>query len=120
FGIPIPNVARRAFQALPASLRYPAAKPASEPFMTLYRADPEDGVAWITGASTGLGRQLALDLAGEGFVVAATARDGERLLTLVKEAAGAPGRIVPYFCDVTDEHGMERTVAAIEKELGPV
>lgn len=88
--------------------------------MTLYRADPKDGVAWITGASTGLGRQFALDLAREGFVVAAMARDEERLLTLVEEAAGARGRIVPYFCDVTDERGMERTVAAIEKELGPI
>ena len=63
--------------------------------MTLYRADPTDGVAWITGASTGLGRQLALDPALEGFVVAAMARDEERLLTLAQGAAGARGRIVP-------------------------
>jgi NAD(P)-dependent dehydrogenase (short-subunit alcohol dehydrogenase family) len=88
--------------------------------MPLYRADPKDGVAWVTGASTGLGRQLALDLARQGYVVAATARDEDRLVTLVDEAAGAAGRIVPFLCDVTDERGMDRTVDAIEKQLGPI
>lgn len=89
--------------------------------MSLYRADPKDGVAWITGASTGIGRQLALDLARKGYVVAATARDEGGLASLTEEAhAAGIGRIVPFLCDVTDEAGMQRTVAAIEKELGPI
>jgi len=88
--------------------------------MTLYRAKPRDGVAWITGASTGLGRQLAIDLARAGYVVAATARDEARLVSLVTEAAGGPGRIVPFLCDVANETAMERTLDAIEAELGPV
>ena len=37
--------------------------------MGLYRARPEDGIAWITGASTGIGRQVALDLADIGYVM---------------------------------------------------
>ena len=88
--------------------------------MTLYRAGPGDGVAWITGTSTGIGRQLALDLAGEGYVVAATARDQKGMASLVREAEGKRGRIVSFPCDVTDEQGMERTAAAIERELGPI
>lgn len=88
--------------------------------MTLYRAKPSDGVAWITGASTGLGRQLALDLARKGYVVAATARDEARLVSLAAEATGMPGRIVPFLCDVANEAAMDRTVAAIEAELGPI
>ena len=88
--------------------------------MTLYRAKPQDGVAWITGASTGIGRQLALDLAREGYTVAVTARDQERMDTLAKEAEATPGRIVGYLCDVTDEPGMDRTVAQIETDLGPI
>lgn len=87
--------------------------------MTLYRADPKDGVAWITGASTGIGRQLALDLAGRGYVVAATAREEAELAELARACPG-PGRIVAFAQDVTDEAGMERTVASIEAELGPV
>lgn len=88
--------------------------------MELYRARPGDGVAWITGASTGIGRALALNLAREGYTVAATARDEDRLGTLVDEAAGMPGRIVSFPCDVTEEAAMAATVSAIERTAGPI
>lgn len=88
--------------------------------MTLYRARPEDGVAWITGASTGIGRQVAIDLAREGYVVAITARDEEKLVEVSQAASGLSGRIVPMVCDVTDADAMERTVQRIEHELGPI
>jgi NAD(P)-dependent dehydrogenase (short-subunit alcohol dehydrogenase family) len=42
--------------------------------MAVYRARATDGVAWITGASSGIGRQLALDLARQGWTVAASAQ----------------------------------------------
>ncbi len=86
--------------------------------MSLYRAKPGDGVAWITGASTGIGRQLALDLAGKGYTVAATARGQDKLASLAAEAKG--GRIVPFPADVTDRAGMAKVVDDIERELGPV
>ncbi|MDP3898452.1 MAG: SDR family NAD(P)-dependent oxidoreductase [Mesorhizobium sp.] len=88
--------------------------------MTLYRAVPQDGVAWVTGASTGIGRQLALDLAREGYVVAVTARGEDKLAALVTEAAGSKGRIVPFPGDVTDKAAMPELVSAIESELGPI
>lgn len=88
--------------------------------MGLYRARPGDGVAWITGASTGIGRSLARDLALEGYTVCATARDEDRLATLVAETAGLGGRIVAFPCDVTEEAAMTQTVAAIEREVGPI
>lgn len=88
--------------------------------MKLYRADPKDGVAWITGGSSGLGRALAKELAAEGFTVAVTARDEDPIDMLVAEAAHMPGRILSYPCDVTDERRMAATVAAIEKEVGPI
>ena len=81
--------------------------------MALYRAEPKHGVAWITGASTGIGRSLARDLATEGYTVAVTARDEDRLATLVQETTGLLGRIVSFPCDVTDEAAMAKAVAAI-------
>jgi NAD(P)-dependent dehydrogenase (short-subunit alcohol dehydrogenase family) len=86
----------------------------------LYRADPKDGVAWITGASTGIGRALALRLAAEGHLVAATSRDEERLATLVEETSAMPGKVMSFPCDVTDQAGMEAIVARIEREAGEI
>ena len=88
--------------------------------MALYRASPRDGVTWITGASTGIGRALALELARKGYTVAITARDEGELAAVADEARALPGRVVAFPCDVTDEAGMEGAVAAIEKEAGPI
>ena len=57
---------------------------------------------WITGASTGIGRALALRLADDGSVVCASARNTAALASLADEAAGLRGRIVPIPADVTD------------------
>lgn len=88
--------------------------------MTLYRASPKDGVAWITGASTGIGRMLALDLARQGYRVVATSRDAEGLAALEREASGLGLSIAAVTCDVTDERDMDRVVATIENEIGPI
>jgi short-subunit dehydrogenase len=73
-------------------------------------------VAWITGASSGIGRELALRLARSGVTVAASARSME---TLAELSALEP-RIKPYPLDVTDKAAVARTFAAIESEVGPV
>lgn len=88
--------------------------------MALFRASPQQGVAWITGASTGIGRALAKILASEGYLVAVSARDEERLQTLIQETSEYPGRIEAFPCDVTDERAMSATVTAIEHDLGPI
>jgi NAD(P)-dependent dehydrogenase (short-subunit alcohol dehydrogenase family) len=85
-----------------------------------YRAKPADGVAWVTGASSGIGRATSLELARRGFAVAASARSAEALEALSGEARGGAGRIVGHPCDVTDAAAMERAVAAIELAHGPV
>ncbi|MGM0560421.1 MAG: SDR family NAD(P)-dependent oxidoreductase [Pseudomonadota bacterium] len=76
--------------------------------------------AWITGASSGLGRELALQMARDGWSVAVSARSAEKLDSLVAEAAGAGGRVAAYPLDVTDADAVGRTVARIESELGSI
>lgn len=86
--------------------------------MAAYVATPSDGVAWITGASSGIGRQLALELAGRGWTVAATARNAGELAALAAEAPD--GRVRAFPGDVTDPAAMARVAAAIEGEAGPI
>ncbi len=68
---------------------------------------------WITGASTGIGRELALLLARGGVTVAASARSAEKLAAL---GAG----IRPYPLDVTDAAAVSATADRIERDLGPI
>jgi NAD(P)-dependent dehydrogenase (short-subunit alcohol dehydrogenase family) len=82
----------------------------------VYRAKPADGLAWVTGASSGIGRAVALDLARRGYCVAVTARRVDALESL----ACADRRIHAYPGDVTDRAQMASVVAGIEAALGPI
>lgn len=86
----------------------------------IYRAAPKDGVAWVTGASSGIGKAVTLELARRGYTVAATARRHEELAVLAQKAEPLAGRIVAYEGDVTDEAAMAGIVRAIEQAQGPI
>ena len=75
-------------------------------------------VAWITGASTGIGHALALRLAAEGCTIAASARGADALSELEQEAATLPGRIVAVPLDVTDADAVRKAGDRIVNELG--
>ena len=88
--------------------------------MSTYRASPEDGVAWITGGSTGIGRSVARMLASEGYTVAVTVRPNDPIDSLIEETRDMKGRVLSFPSDVTDEAGMTAVAAAIEAEAGPI
>ena len=69
--------------------------------------------AWITGASTGIGREIALQLAASGVKVAASARSAEKLASLGPSVLAIP-------LDVTDAAACRAAVAEIESKLGPI
>jgi len=81
-----------------------------------YRAAPKDGLVWITGASSGIGRAVALELARRGYCVAVTARRIEALNALAKTS----DHIHAFPGDVTSREKMAGIVAKIEFMLGPV
>ena len=70
---------------------------------------------WITGASSGIGRALARELARRGARVAISARRVERLDQLAAEDA-----MLPVPVDVTDLASMRQAAARIESELGAI
>jgi NADP-dependent 3-hydroxy acid dehydrogenase YdfG len=75
-------------------------------------------VAIVTGASRGLGRHVAIALAGAGARVALAARSvGE--LDAVRDEIGE-GRAIAAPTDVRDRAALARLVARTEAELGPV
>ncbi|WP_420560898.1 SDR family NAD(P)-dependent oxidoreductase [Tepidicaulis sp.] len=77
-------------------------------------------IAWITGASSGLGRELALLMAQEGWNVAISARRTEELAAVAAEARSYLGRILPVPLDTTDAASVKAGVERIEKEFGPI
>jgi NADP-dependent 3-hydroxy acid dehydrogenase YdfG len=84
------------------------------------RVTSVDGVAWITGASSGIGRGVALELARRGWTVAASARRQSDLEVLAMEASGLSGRIIAHPVDVTDAAAMKACADGIAAAHGPV
>ncbi|MDX2289673.1 MAG: SDR family NAD(P)-dependent oxidoreductase [Hyphomicrobiaceae bacterium] len=73
-------------------------------------------VVWITGASSGIGREVAKLIARRGVKVAVSARSAAALEALAAEVPG----IYPYPLDVSDAADVARTAAAISEELGAI
>lgn len=70
--------------------------------------------AWITGAGTGIGRELALQLAHSGTRVAASGRRQPELDALAAEHPG----ILAFPLDVTCEIACRDVYQQIERQLG--
>lgn len=88
--------------------------------MSLYRASPADGCAWITGGSSGIGRSVALQLARRGYKVAISARNFDHFDAIAPDFPDECARITKFPCDVTDPQQMAATLEAITRQLGPV
>lgn len=73
-----------------------------------------DRIAFVAGASSGLGRAAAVELAREGCRVALCSRDHDRIseaATAVRTESGvASDRVLPLVCDVTDESAVDEAI----------
>lgn len=77
-------------------------------------------VALVTGASRGIGREIAVTLAREGAEVAVVARSAEKLAEVAAEIEGLGRRCHIITADVTDEAAPERIVSETTSALGGI
>lgn len=79
------------------------------------------GIALVTGASRGVGPQIARALAAQGWAVAVNySRDDAGAASCVQLIAAAGGVAAPFRFDVTDEAQVEAGIESIAVTLGPV
>ena len=78
----------------------------------------EDKTVWITGASSGIGRAMALEFAREGAHVALSARRADRLDELASEIEAMDRQALAIPCDVTQEDTVAAAVARVVDHFG--
>jgi 3-oxoacyl-[acyl-carrier protein] reductase len=74
-----------------------------------------DQVALVTGGGRGIGRWIAAELAAAGMQVAVAARTHADVEETARQIGG-----LAIEADVSDREAVERTVAEVERELGPI
>ncbi len=82
----------------------------------------QDRVAFVAGASSGLGLAVATELAREGCRVAICSRNQARIAEaagqVAQEAGVAPERVLALACDVTDEAQIEGAIGRAADHFG--
>jgi short-subunit dehydrogenase len=74
----------------------------------------------ITGASSGIGRGLAVELARQGATVGLVARRAEVLEEVIREIEGVGGKAVALPGDVQDASSMAAAAEKLRADVGPI
>jgi len=77
-------------------------------------------VALVSGASRGIGREVALKLAREGARLALLARGSEALERVAAEIAEGGGEVLPIACNIAQRAAVSEAIDKVQKGLGPV
>jgi len=82
--------------------------------------DYRDLIAVVTGASTGIGRETALELARRGATVIGIARGAENLARLRQSARGLSGTMETARADVSDAEAIMATLRDLAQAHGRI
>lgn len=82
--------------------------------------DLTDKTALVTGASSGLGREMAKMLAVAGARIAVAARRVERLAELCCEIADTGGEAFSVALDLTDSSSIQQAIETVESGFAPI
>ena len=77
-------------------------------------------IALVTGASQGIGRACALELALAGATVALAARSADKLAALAEEITASGGQAAAFTLDVASEESLKSGAKAVLERYGKV
>jgi short-subunit dehydrogenase len=83
-------------------------------------SDWSNKVVLVTGASSGIGRGLATELARRGALVGLLARRADVLQKIVEEIETAGGRVLALPADVTDANAVRQAAGELSNKFGPI
>lgn len=84
------------------------------------RFDWSKKVLFITGASSGIGRALSVELGRRGAQLGLLARRGDVLQEIVAEVEAAGGRALALAADVRDASAVSRAAEELRATFGPI
>ncbi len=82
------------------------------------RREIKNSRAIVTGASSGIGRETALELARNGADVAVVARREDRLRQLVEQITAMGRKVEPIVGDITDPETRQRALDVVRDKFG--
>ncbi|MBX7047293.1 MAG: SDR family oxidoreductase [Ignavibacteria bacterium] len=77
-------------------------------------------VVWVTGASTGIGREIANEFSKAGYIVVVTGRRKSRLVQIVSEIKFAGREATAFVCNMLSERSIIGTAKRIREKYGRI
>lgn len=74
--------------------------------------------AFITGAGSGLGKQLAIQLAAEGWSLGLCDLTEDRLADTLSQVEGLGGKAFPFYFDVSDSKAYQQVASDFVRHVG--
>ncbi|MBS1516167.1 MAG: SDR family oxidoreductase [Bacteroidetes bacterium] len=77
-------------------------------------------VVWVTGASTGIGREIANEFSKAGYIVVVTGRRKSRLVQIASEIKFAGREATAFVCNMLSERSIIGTAKRIREKYGRI
>ncbi len=80
----------------------------------------KDRTVLITGGASGIGRLMAVEMAGLGGRIVIWDIDETKMQSAKKEIGTAGGSVFAFVCDLSDKAAIQRTAEQVKSEVGDV